>query len=368
MEYTDGPYAFIGRARQCYRLLQDELSRKIFRARLVLDFDQSSEAIAKIVKLGEQQSWLDAVEKKFPAIRHTLEHKPRKLVLYGTNLTGRTLADLLQKNNIEFYGFCGRGAARYPNGLLGKPVIPPDRLFQDPDAFCVIIAAGETADEIRGILREHHFPRDQILASVRPEGMADRQYFEFPSLFRRGTAFVDGGCLDCRTSGLFAEWCENQYSQIYAFEPDPVSYSICKENLAARNIRDFRLIRAGLSDREGESLFSSGFYGSSRIVDSGRAEGNGIVTVRVTTIDGTVGENEVGFIKMDIEGAEYRALCGAEKVILRDKPLLAISVYHRPGDMLVIMDYLRRLVPEYRFWLRHYSVGLTDTVLYAAKP
>ena len=34
--------------------------------------------------------------------------------------------------------------------------------------------------------------------------------------------------------------------------------------------------------------------------------------------------------------------------------------------MLAIMDYLHQLVPEYRFWLRHYSVGYTDTVLYAS--
>ena len=51
---------------------------------------------------------------------------------------------------------------------------------------------------------------------------------------------------------------------------------------------------------------------------------------------------------------------------VRDRPLLALSVYHRMGDMLAIMDYLHHLVSEYRFWLRHYSVGLADTVLYAA--
>ena len=71
-------------------------------------------------------------------------------------------------------------------------------------------------------------------------------------------------------------------------------------------------------------------------------------------------------IKMDIEGAEFDALHGAEKVIRRNKPLLAICVYHRQGDMLAIMTYLRELVPEYRFWLRHYSVLDFETVLYAA--
>lgn len=74
----------------------------------------------------------------------------------------------------------------------------------------------------------------------------------------------------------------------------------------------------------------------------------------------------VGFIKMDIEGAEFDALHGAKGVIVRDKPMLALSVYHRAGDMLAMMDYLHSLVPEYHFWLRHYSIGLADTVLYVS--
>jgi len=71
-------------------------------------------------------------------------------------------------------------------------------------------------------------------------------------------------------------------------------------------------------------------------------------------------------IKMDIEGAEFDALHGAEKTIRRDRPLLAVSVYHRQGDTLAIMDYLNSIVLEYRFWMRHYGLLQCDTVLYAA--
>jgi len=357
---------FYKQAKQCYQLLQDELSKKIFRARLALDFDQSSDTVAQIVCLGEQKKWLDAVVKELSAIQYKLKQKPKKLVLYGTNLTGRTLASLLMEKNIDFYGFCGRRAKEFPEGLMGKPVILPDCLFQNPDDFYVIVAVAEAADEIRNILKVNHFPQNQILASFRSVQETDHQYFEFPSLFHHKTAFVDGGCLDCRTSYLFADWCGNEYSKIYAFEPDPVSYSICKKNLSNRGIRDFQLIQAGLSDCDDEVLFRTGLYGGSHIIETGETEEKNSVVVPVTTIDSTVGENKVGFIKMDIEGAEFDALHGAAKVIVRDNPLLAISVYHRAGDMFAIMDYLHCLVPEYRFWLRHYSIGIADTVLYAS--
>jgi len=249
--------------------------------------------------------------------------------------------------------------------LMHKPVISPDCLFHNSDDFYIILAMAEAVDEARNILKVNHFPQGQILSSFKSTQVVDHQYFEFPSFFHHGTAFVDGGCLDCRTSYLFADWCGNEYSKIYAFEPDPISYSICKKNLSNRNLRDFHLIQAGLSDRNGEVLFHAGLYNGSHIIESGTKDKNS-VTVPVTTIDGTVENEKIGFIKMDIEGTEFDALHGAKKVIVRDKPLMALSVYHRNGDMLAIMDYLHNLVPEYHFWLRHYSIGIVDTVLYAS--
>ena len=69
---------------------------------------------------------------------------------------------------------------------------------------------------------------------------------------------------------------------------------------------------------------------------------------------------------MDIEGAEFDALHGAKKTIIRDKPLLAICLYHLRGDVFAIMDYLHQLLPEYRFILRHYTSEMSETVLYTS--
>ncbi len=57
---------------------------------------------------------------------------------------------------------------------------------------------------------------------------------------------------------------------------------------------------------------------------------------------------------------------GAKETILRDKPLMALSIYHRRGDLIAIMDYVKNLVPQYKFKLRHYGPLGIDTVLYAA--
>ena len=88
----------------------------------------------------------------------------------------------------------------------------------------------------------------------------------------------------------------------------------------------------------------------------------------VRRIDSLVDEGivqRVDFIKMDIEGSELDALCGAEESLRRWRPRLAISIYHRPEDYFSIIRYLSMLDLGYRFFLDHYTIHSEETVLYA---
>lgn len=122
------------------------------------------------------------------------------------------------------------------------------------------------------------------------------------------------------------------------------------------------LINAGVYDHDGTVRFAVSSSTGSKISE----DGDGIVDVRVQTIDSLALE-KVTFIKMDIEGAELNALKGAEKTLLRDKPKLAICIYHSNEDMLGVAEYLHRLLPEYKFHVRHHNCCPyeTETVLYA---
>lgn len=59
------------------------------------------------------------------------------------------------------------------------------------------------------------------------------------------------------------------------------------------------------------------------------------------------------------------ALAGAETIIRMQKPKLAICIYHSPGDMLNIPLYIKKLVPEYSIYIRHYTDMMLETVCYA---
>ena len=91
----------------------------------------------------------------------------------------------------------------------------------------------------------------------------------------------------------------------------------------------------------------------------------GSTAVYLTTIDSIVHEEHVTFIKMDVEGAELKSLKGARNTIIKNHPRLAICVYHKDSDLYEIPGYILSLVPEYKFYLRHYCSSEYETVLYA---
>ena len=82
------------------------------------------------------------------------------------------------------------------------------------------------------------------------------------------------------------------------------------------------------------------------------------------SIDNVIKE-EVTFIKLDVEGAELRTLMGAAETIKKYKPRLAISIYHKPEDIYEIPLLLMEYRPDYRFYIRHYTSYIWETVLYA---
>jgi FkbM family methyltransferase len=71
----------------------------------------------------------------------------------------------------------------------------------------------------------------------------------------------------------------------------------------------------------------------------------------LTTIDKMVDElklERVDFIKMDIEGAEPRALAGAKATLAKFHPKLSISVYHAPDHPETVPRVIRDAWPGYR--------------------
>jgi FkbM family methyltransferase len=170
-----------------------------------------------------------------------------------------------------------------------------------------------------------------------------------------GDTIIDGGAFDGDTAELFLE---NQpdLKALYLFEPSSANMIKAKDRL--KSIEKVEFYEFGLSDKTETVSFSDG-HGETNAIS---ADGNALI--KTVTIDDVFEGGPVNFIKLDIEGAELRALRGAQKTILRDHPTLAICVYHNARDFWEIPKFVLGLRNDYKLNLRHYTEGWSETVMY----
>lgn len=170
----------------------------------------------------------------------------------------------------------------------------------------------------------------------------------------------------------------NSVKKIYSFEcfQDNIIRIIEKGEELKKNGWKGELVVApyAVSDKNDKIIFNDigkpegGYLPDSRLTVQYNEKLAPINTIEVETktIDDYLPENErVTLIKMDIEGAEYEALKGAEKTIKKYQPRLAISIYHNPDDYWRICEVIHSFNSEYQFAVRHHQNNHLDTVLYA---
>lgn len=179
------------------------------------------------------------------------------------------------------------------------------------------------------------------------------QYFE-DFMTMKTEVFVDAGGFDGDTT---EEFCRRHYDykKVFLFEPSLKNMLAAKIRLAPFSNIEF--MEVGLSDEVGQLHFNSDAGSASAVSDVGSE------TINVTTLDMAINE-PVSFIKMDLEGWELKALAGCVRHIVEDKPKLAISVYHSASDFREVPRYIMSLNPNYRIYLRHYTQGWSETVMY----
>ena len=206
--------------------------------------------------------------------------------------------------------------------------------------------------------------READIFAFTPTNVLIPQYFEVftPKKFE---TFVDCGVLDGCSSFDFARWCCGNYRKIFAFEPDISNYNICRKNLS--KLSDVVLYNLGVWDSEQTLCFENSSTGFSCVIqeENTSIEKGSIIEIKTCALDDILKDEEITFIKMDIEGAELKALQGASSVVSKQKSKLAVCIYHKPEDIWDIPNLLLELNPEYRFRLRHYGQSACETVLYA---
>jgi len=195
-----------------------------------------------------------------------------------------------------------------------------------------------------------------------PEPPADHPAY-FPPLFQpvSDECFIDCGAFDGDTVRVFLDWSNRSFSKVVAFEPDPRNADAL-EVFAGRDKSlkgRMEIFRNATGERADIVRFAASGKTDAAISAAGDIE------VKCVTLDHILASQHATFIKMDIEGAEMSTLRGAREVIGRERPILAVCVYHQQDHLWEVPLTIHSQMAKARFGLFGYFMEGMETVCYA---
>jgi FkbM family methyltransferase len=117
---------------------------------------------------------------------------------------------------------------------------------------------------------------------------------------------------------------------VVCFEAHPATAKCCERELQINNITNVALINAAVSNAPGTVTFYEGPIPS--MASLVLAQGNAI-SIPAITLDQVIESHPAPHvIKMDIEGAEARALKGARKLLTEARPILIAEIHGAEGE------------------------------------
>lgn len=131
---------------------------------------------------------------------------------------------------------------------------------------------------------------------------------------------------------------------VYSFEPQKEIYDILLENIKINKCDNVKAFNFGISDREDKFFMNARYdcpnnFGSFSIQKQTSSSG---ITVECRPIHNFNIEN-VGFIKIDVEGHELNVLKGIESLLTRDKPKLIIEIWDHALNTYETFDFLKSI-------------------------
>ncbi len=181
--------------------------------------------------------------------------------------------------------------------------------------------------------------------------------------FDASTVYADCGAHDGQEVLIFTKLTQGRFKAVHAFEPDRSNFMNLSDNIAQyiaeHGAKPIYCHEMGVYDRNA-FLHSEGYSAGVSIVDDGIASGAG---VHVCRLDDEL--DQLSHLRLEIEGAELAALHGARQLILRDKPSMTISAYHKASDFLDIMQFIEEAGLNYSLSLRHQSLEPGVLCVYA---
>lgn len=329
-----------------FESLQDGKSKQIFIAR------------HKYAKSKDSSLFWDMFEKpaNFGQIVDTLSNS--KYFMYGAGRSCSKILEIMKRENCiqNCIAIVDKNSGK--RNLEDKTIIKPTELKQNDINKIIVVSISKynsAFDEVVNYIKGLGFQDENIIVGYDLYANTVDQYFDEQIIIPELTSnevFADIGCCDFSTSLRLLEFCGDA-KKIYAFEPSFLYQEKCRSVIENSKYDNCIFSTDALWNENTELEFGPDMFTDYKILK-----------VNASIFDDIV-DNNVTFIKMDIEGAELNALKGCANSIMKYKPKLAISIYHKDYDYVEIPKFILSLNPNYKLHVRHYTAFDIDSVLYA---
>lgn len=133
-------------------------------------------------------------------------------------------------------------------------------------------------------------------------------------LNKHGCSFIDIGA----SIGYYSFLLYNNFDRVLAIEPHPRNFKVMQTVKARHDYNKIRMLQIAVSDRDGETkLYLGSDYGKHSLLNGfPYIDKLNFIKVRTATLNSLLKKGvRVDLIKVDVEGAEWKVLNGAKKVM-----------------------------------------------------
>lgn len=144
----------------------------------------------------------------------------------------------------------------------------------------------------------------------------------------------------------------NRSAKVYAFEPNPINFERCKENISINKLTQVEVVQSALGNQIGNQKMYFDFGQSSLLESSRKHAGEGVV--QITTLDHFFAQKQQkpDLLILDVEGYESNVFEGGKEIISAHHPDIIFELNPRALEAAhSSVDALKRILEKERYSL-----------------
>jgi FkbM family methyltransferase len=157
----------------------------------------------------------------------------------------------------------------------------------------------------------------------------EKELTDLHRFLRPGMVVVDGGA-SCGIYTVAAARLVGPSGRVFSFEPAAEAFSVLRKNIELNYLVNVKAHCAALSDRGGTAPLYHHAHGPNSFSlgppESSAIQSEQVATFSLDEIFRKENTERLGFIKLDVEGAEELALRGAERIIAQSNPTILFEM------------------------------------------